>query len=1280
MKLEKEYGDRLKFARRQQKGQFSSYIMFSANIDISTAVLCAYDLGTKNMIEEVGGFLRETILDAFKNSESMPWPPAADFLESLEDATPNHLKTFMSILISGKKDPDCQRTNRIIVSICQDICRAATAGKWKLPKHIFICMTIRHLFRSKELCSLLHRMGHSESYNFSLDLEVALAAALRESSELLSNQIIRNPVEPSLFHSDFDNFDQLVNNLTGSGSIHTAHGIMLQEVSPDENIERNIPIPEVPRDNQPLHVQQSESLPDCYVSKRDDPKYDIRQHTLPGSKEASEKSLKVIILWLMNRYLSQREQEVPSWGGFISTTSDTPLSLTTVDYYPPINHPITDYKTVQECLRYAEEATQEVGQLYTVTTFDLGVCMKAYPLTWKYPVKYQNHIVMIGTFHIIYAYFKMIGHKMNGSGLSDILTEAGLISSGSINGVLSGKHYSRAMHCHRILLEALERKLFDRFVARKGEVDLLSLLQEDSIRLLEELRESPSKVLLETVMSNGDIALCIGEYVSFLQDIRIGELGKTAQFWMSYMDHIRLVLSLIKAVKQNDFVTYTYCLFAMPDLFFSFGGQNYARYLTFFSVFLANIELTHPGSSELLKRGAISVARSFIPGNRCAVDKTIEETIMKHAKSRGGAGGAGVGLSGILTNYDAYQRWAKTAHERAKYVSATLNMADMLAEGEGSKHKDVRPAEIQNSEKCVQRVIAAIDSFSDPFDNEEKDALYSLSSGAQASSSIEKDVLQAEAVGNEAKLKFIAERLEKKEKFFDPIKKFNLKTMGHMNKTVCVKTTQNKVIVYRQQSNVAFQLLFLSQNTRLDLKEILKYPLTPIPFSLGTADGFLTKTDKASGYHYLTTDAEDAPLPPTKTTLLIADGNAMFYMKDVPSNFKQISCKLFDSLPKAYDVLFSTDSYQDNSIKEHERLRRGCGEKLIIKGELTKRPSEWKVFLSSSANKKQFISIISNVWSSNILADKLTDRKLFMIEDGYAHCISSDDGNVTECTDIPELASTQEETDTRVVLYCIFAKDKGYRYARVKTPDTDIFFILLNFALTIDGLIILFDTGKKLLNITQLAEMYTQQYCSALLGLHAFTKCDTTSAFKGKGKVKPIKLMQRIPKFQAMFASLGDLWDIPDDLMNGLEEFTCAMYGKPHMKSVDELRLQLLQAKCGNDDGTVDPNRNIDLANLPPCKLCLIQHINRSNYQVGVWKHAHIAKPEIPSPLAGHGWTMVDGHIEPLWIEGDIMPQELADMLEAAVGDVAQQDDEETTFDVAIEDQGIESEDSEDDD
>ena len=160
----------------------------------------------------------------------------------------------------------------------------------------------------------------------------------------------------------------------------------------------------------------------------------------------------------------------------MSSTGDVPHRLTTVDYYPVIPFPITDNKAVKECLRFSEEASLEVGQKYVITSFDLGVCMKAYPLVWNYPKRYENHIIMIGTFHLACSYFKMIGKKMECSGLSGVLLEAGLISPGSLSGVPSGKSYARAIHCHKVMVESLERLLLEQFT-EKMEVCFIDIPQ-----------------------------------------------------------------------------------------------------------------------------------------------------------------------------------------------------------------------------------------------------------------------------------------------------------------------------------------------------------------------------------------------------------------------------------------------------------------------------------------------------------------------------------------------------------------------------------------------------------------------------------------------------------------------------------------------------------------------------------------------------------------------------------------------------------------------------------
>ena len=103
---------------------------------------------------------------------------------------------------------------------------------------------------------------------------------------------------------------------------------------------------------------------------------------------------------------------------------------------------------------------------------------------------------------------------------------------------------------------------------------------------------------------------------------------------------------------------------------------------------------------------------------------------------------------------------------------------------------------------------------------------------------------------------------------------------------------------------------------------------------------------------------------------------------------------------------------------------------------------------------------------------------------------------------------------------------------------------------------------------------------------------DVTSAVPLKllGKVKPIKVLQKNAKFNAMFVRVGDNWEVPADMFSDAEELTCALYGKPRFKTVNELRFQLLKTKCGNED-KITNNTNVDIANMPPCSDSLRENV-----------------------------------------------------------------------------------------
>ena len=84
------------------------------------------------------------------------------------------LKKILGFVMFGSTMSNAHQSEiRLINSVGQDICRAATRSQWKLPTHIFLSMTLWHLYGSKELTTLISRFGHCESYSFSLEVETA---------------------------------------------------------------------------------------------------------------------------------------------------------------------------------------------------------------------------------------------------------------------------------------------------------------------------------------------------------------------------------------------------------------------------------------------------------------------------------------------------------------------------------------------------------------------------------------------------------------------------------------------------------------------------------------------------------------------------------------------------------------------------------------------------------------------------------------------------------------------------------------------------------------------------------------------------------------------------------------------------------------------------------------------------------------------------------------------------------------------------------------------------
>ena len=106
-------------------------------------------------------------------------------------------------------------------------------------------------------------------------------------------------------------------------------------------------------------------------------------------------------------------------------------------------------------------------------------------------------------------------------------------------------------------------------------------------------------------------------------------------------------------------------------------------------------------------------------------------------------------------------------------------------------------------------------------------------------------------------------------------------------------------------------------------------------------------------------------------------------------------------------------------------------------------------------------------------------------------------------------------------------------------------------------------TRTRYVSISSVVGAVGGELCKCLIGMHAFTGCDTVSAFAGK-------VFKQQTSYQEMFKQLGMEWVLSDKLFQSLQEFTCKPYcSQPGTDNINELRYRLFCAKKGNIDSTL---------------------------------------------------------------------------------------------------------------
>ena len=298
---------------------------------------------------------------------------------------------------------------------------------------------------------------------------------------------------------------------------------------------------------------------------------------------------------------------------------------------------------------------------------------------------------------------------------------------------------------------------------------------------------------------------------------------------------------------------------------------------------------------------------------------------------------------------------------------------------------------------------------------------------------------------------------------------------------------------------------------------------------------------------------------------------------------------------------------------------------------------QWRKFLSNIGNKSSLIKFLVEEWKKPMYTDRLNGKVLFATCDDRCYQFTANGGE-----EVVALKATHEEADTRLFLHAAHAAAEGYRSVVVNSDDTDVFVMSLAYDDKIEAnLFVKCGTRSRvrILDVGKIARSLGSNICQALIGLHAYTGCDTVSAFAGKGKLPALKLLRTNKDAYDTCVELGMDWDVSEQLMDKLEKFTCLIYGPKSGKThVNDLRYHLFCAKKGD----------IESHQLPPCRDCLVKHAQRAAYQAAIWKRALEADPSVPSPV-GRGWHWESkndrAHLAVDWMSGQPAPQAVLDLL-----------------------------------
>lgn len=1053
------------------------------------------------------------------------------------------------------------------------------------PLPIYLGMMIHAHTRKRELVDTLFHLGLSISYDRVLDIsmDMAIAAANQyENDGVVCPLILRDGLFTT---AAVDNIDHNPSSNTALDSFHGTGISLFQNRKKDTDgtkRERASLQPGTSNKKIPQLPETYTILTPVTVRKKD---LEIPETKGPLTNNAAplEAALEDEKKWQKNtqRLIKQQVQNIDdpiTWAAFHSNEQRSRnFDVTITSLLPLFPDDSKSVAMIRHSMDIIKQAVEHLnpGQV-PVLTVDQPLFAITKLIQWNWPEVYgeEKFVILLGGLHIEMAALATLGDLLDGSGWTNVLTQAGIATAGTADSFLKGAHVKRTRHAHQVTSSALSSLLHTAYGVYNMETS--------------------------APLSFDD--WCVKQ----------AEVSPQFHYWYMVMHLESLVLVYVRSLRDVNFSLYVPVLKALAPWFFALNHTHYARWVPVHIRDMTTLHQRLPQVAKEFEQGSFIVHKTTRPFSAIAIDHAHEQN-NKIVKGDGGA-------IGLMQNPRALLRWMVAGPEIARAIDSfeAVCLDNNTGKNQVRHHEHTPSAQVSFASE-VRALVQVIEDLGNPFMEESGDLLV-LDTRDIQDPAVAKTFRGIEKLGQDQFDSYVTQRLiERTIPVSDTITKNSLALFSRPATRTPSKATQ--MIASLKSDCALFSRLYIACQTRDgDLENFFQHENHAYPPALSQLGKLRlgTKADLTDCLEKLCTSEGEAPT----VDVIILDGAAVVNM------LRPVGAKTFQDyatlvflpyikaqLSKVTRVDIIWDVYRQDSLKCTTREKRGKGVRRRVTA-ANSIPGNWQEFLRIDDNKTELFDFLAH----QVVENLSTEKEVFSTCGEKVLCsrVHQDVSSLSPCN--------HEEADTRMFLHVMDAAEKGYRRLMLRTVDTDVVVLAVSTVVLLENtqLWIAFGTGKHLRYIPahQIATSLGAEKARALPMFHAFTGCDTVSSFAGRGKKTAFDTWKSFNAVTAVFAQLVSMpASFNDDCMSVLESYVVLLYDRTSSEStVNSARRHLFTTKA----------RSIDA--IPPTSAALLQHAKRATYQGGhVWGQAHIRAPDVPSPESW-GWKKnTTRGWEPLW-------------------------------------------------